>query len=68
MHSNPVNGQHMFVQGALLDQSFLADRAAELLLLAALILHVTIQRALILVAALAMHAGKGLLQDDNGPD
>lgn len=60
-YSYPVNGQHMLVQSALLDQSFLADRAGELLLLAALVLHVTIQRALILVAAVAMHAGKRLL-------
>jgi len=58
----------MFVQGALLDQSFLADRAAKLLLLAALVLHVAIQRALILIAALAMHAGKGLLQKDKRSD
>lgn len=58
----------MLVQAALLDQSALADRAAELLLLAAFVLHVPIQRALVLVAALAVPTGKGFLEDRGEPD
>lgn len=58
----------MLVQTALLNQPALADRAAELLLLAALVLHVPIQRALVLVAALAVPAGKGFLEDRGVPD
>lgn len=65
--SDPVNREHVLVQAALLYQPPLADRADELLLLAALVLHVAVQRALVLVAALAVPAGKRLLEDGGEP-
>lgn len=62
VRSDPVDGEHVFVQAALLDEPALADRAGELLLLAALVLYVAIQRALVLVAAVAVPAGEGFLE------